>query len=141
MGTFFRRRYHKLLGDGSYSPDKVYAVSSQLDRTQNSAELVLAGLFPPQNQQVWNKHLLWQPVPVHIIPRKDDHLIKHRPACHRYNKKLNEYIKSSKIKKITKEQQSLFRYLEKNSGKSIRSIEDVTNLYDTLSVEHYLNKT
>lgn len=75
LGKYFRRRYEKLLGDGSYSPDKVFAVSSELDRTINSASLVLAGLFPPQNDEIWNKDLLWNPIPVYIVPRSRDYLI------------------------------------------------------------------
>lgn len=63
LGQFFSRRYEKLLGDGSYSPDKVYTQSSEMERTIMSAAMVLAGLFPPKNIQIWNKDLLWQPIP------------------------------------------------------------------------------
>lgn len=63
LGQFLSRRYKKLLGGGSYSSDKIYTQASEYERTIASASLVLAGLFPPKNNQIWNKDLLWQPIP------------------------------------------------------------------------------
>lgn len=34
------------------------------NRTIASAQLMLAGLLPPIEDQVWNEDLLWQPIPV-----------------------------------------------------------------------------
>lgn len=129
MGQFLRRRYHKLLGSGSHASDKVYVVSSEVQRTIDSAKLVLDGLFQNQNHQVQ----------VNVIPRKKDHLLIFRPSCARYNKKFTEYSKSSKIKAIAKQYEGLFHNLELYSGKSIRSIGDVRSLHDTLSVERFVN--
>lgn len=47
-----------------YTEDKVYVRSTDVTRTKMSAELVLAGLFPPSEIQTWNKNLNWQPIPV-----------------------------------------------------------------------------
>lgn len=40
-----------------------------------SAQATLAGLFPPTNEQVWNPDLLWQPIPVHTIPKDIDYMV------------------------------------------------------------------
>ena len=37
-----------------------------------SAYSVLAGLFPPIGDQVWNPGIPWQPIPVHTMPKEED---------------------------------------------------------------------
>lgn len=41
-----------------------------------SAAVNLAGLYPPSADQKWNNKLgnLWQPIPIHSIPRDLDHV-------------------------------------------------------------------
>ena len=34
-------------------------------RTMESAYCFLAGMYPPQGEQIWNPNLLWQPIPVY----------------------------------------------------------------------------
>ena len=46
--------------------------STNYDRTLMSASSVLAGLFPPAGDQVWNKDMPWQPIPVHTVPKDED---------------------------------------------------------------------
>lgn len=47
-----------------YTEDIVDVRSTDVTRTKMSAQLVLAGLFPPAEIQQWNDDLLWQPIPV-----------------------------------------------------------------------------
>lgn len=142
LGKFLRRRYEQLLGNGTYNPsEKVYAVSSELDRTINSATLVLAGLFPPKNEQVWNKDLLWQPIPVYILPKNTDYLIHNEGICDRLVEAIEEFEKTPKIKSLYNKYQALFEYLEIHSGTPIRGVEHVKDLHGTLDVERLKNKT
>lgn len=136
-----RRRYEKLLGDGSYSPDKVFTVSSALDRTINSASLVLAGLFPPQSHQVWNQDLPWQPIPVYSIPVTEDYLIKAENICPQYEKLRTEHEKSPEVQAKIERNHELFEYLEQNSGQKIRNLEQIKDLHGTFVVENSMNKT
>lgn len=139
LGEFFHRRYGSFLG--TYSPEKISILSSGLDRTINSANLVLAALFPPKDNQIWNKDLLWQPIAVHSIPTAIDYYITGEKACKRYLEALKKYENSTEIRALKEPNQELFGYLEKHSGQSVRTMEHLKDLQGTLDVEHRLNKT
>uniref|UniRef100_A0A1B6EL87 2-phosphoxylose phosphatase 1 n=2 Tax=Cuerna arida TaxID=1464854 RepID=A0A1B6EL87_9HEMI len=63
LGKKFRSLYNGFLGQ-IYRPTEFKALSTPMGRTLQSAELFLAGLFPPTGFQMWNKNLQWQPIPV-----------------------------------------------------------------------------
>lgn len=63
LGRFLREQYGNFLGD-TYTEDKLYVRSTDVSRTKMSAQLVLAGLMPPNSEQTWNPELGWQPIPV-----------------------------------------------------------------------------
>jgi len=46
-----------------------------------SAYCNLAGMFPAQGSEVWNDKLLWQPIPVHTVPKDTDFVSS---KCHLY---------------------------------------------------------
>lgn len=135
------RRYGEFLGNGTYSPEKISVFSSGIDRTINSANLVLAGLFPPKNEQIWNEQLLWQPIAVHSIPDPIDYYISGETACARYLKARADYGKSPEIQALIDEHKELFEYVEKNAGTPIRTIQQIKDIYEVFDVETRLNKT
>lgn len=119
----------------------MFTVSSEKDRTIDSASLVLAGLFPPQNHQVWNEELPWQPIPVYIIPKPRDYLIIAEEICPRFEKALKDYQQTPKVQELLETNRELFEYLEMHAGQPIRNIEQLKDLHGTLEVEAHLNKT
>lgn len=65
LGEQLRARYHNfLLPYGNTVGDDVKVVTTAVDRCYLSAALLLAGFYPPDEKQVWNNQLLWQPVPI-----------------------------------------------------------------------------
>lgn len=139
LGKFLLRRYGHFLG--TYSPEKVSAISSGFDRTINSANLVLAAMFPPKGMQIWNENLPWQPIAVHSIPDQIDYFISGEMACARYLKAREEYGRSPEIRAFIDSHKALFAYVESNTGTPIRTIEQFKDIFETLDVEHRLNKT
>ncbi len=39
-----------------------------------SAECMLAGLYPPEDTQIWNPNISWQPISVHTTPMDIDNV-------------------------------------------------------------------
>lgn len=77
-----RKRYTVLLGDGKYSPNKVYVRASDNERTIVSAAANLRGLFP--NQPILNDEFGRIPIPIHTVPLEFDNIIGIERPCLRY---------------------------------------------------------
>lgn len=138
LGQFLRRRYGKLLGH-RYSAKDVYIQSTDVDRTIMSALANVAGLFAPTAEEVWNRDILWQPIPVHTIPERNDNAYK---DCPKYNFAIEKYVKESpEVQRIYTEYADLFAYWSKMCGLSIATTSDVYRLHNTLLVESENNKT
>lgn len=69
-----REHYDKFLGS-YYSPGLVYGQSTDVPRAQMSLQLVIAGLFPPGQEQMWNPRLPWLPVSTVSVPSDIDGLL------------------------------------------------------------------
>lgn len=68
-GLFLRHNYSDLLSDNYH---EAYARSADKDRCIESAQLLLNGVYRPKGKWIWNKDALFQAVPVHTVPSKDD---------------------------------------------------------------------
>nr|CAD7434697.1 unnamed protein product [Timema monikensis] len=134
LGKLFRQRYQGFLSR-LYSPKEMHMESSANDRCLMSAELVLAGLYPPIGSQVWNHELNWQPIPVHSTPRLQDKLIVMKKPCPRYEQELKQAYLSPDIVQVNLDNAELYSYLTEKTGKDIDSILEVEYLYNTLEIE------
>uniref|UniRef100_A0A3B5MHQ8 Lysosomal acid phosphatase n=1 Tax=Xiphophorus couchianus TaxID=32473 RepID=A0A3B5MHQ8_9TELE len=56
----------------SYIRHEILVRSTDVDRTLMSAEANLAGLYPPEGQQIFQPSLKWQPIPVHTVPENEE---------------------------------------------------------------------
>uniref|UniRef100_A0A8D0GB59 acid phosphatase n=1 Tax=Sphenodon punctatus TaxID=8508 RepID=A0A8D0GB59_SPHPU len=94
LGKYLRNRYKNFL-NATYVRKEIYILSTDYDRTIMSAQATLASLFPPTGSQIWNPKILWQPIPVHVVPQSLDQI--HFPIrnCPRYLQ-LQEETKTSK---------------------------------------------
>lgn len=139
LGQYFRRRYAKLIGP-KYSVNKVYVRSTDLDRTIMSAQANLAGLFPPINEEKWSDELPWQPIPVHTVPWKLDHVLAGGRPCPRFQVAREKYLNEDPvIQKTLVEYADLLKDLTEKSGEEVKTIADVFYLHNILSCQKSRN--
>lgn len=106
-----------------------------------SAESNLAGLFPPEGNQVWNRDISWQPIPIHTVPEALDSVLAAKKPCARYNQALKKYQSSPEFQALLKKYKPLFQYLEEKSGGPVKSFDQAQYLYNTLWIENLKNYT
>lgn len=101
LGRFLRKRYTGFLSE-DYERHEIYIRSTDIDRTLMSAEVNLAGLFPPNGSQIFNPDLKWQPIPIHTVPEDEERLLAFPVEnCPRYQELMNETIKSDSFVNMT----------------------------------------
>lgn len=105
-----------------------------------SAYANLAGMFPPENEEIWNKNLLWQPVPVHTVPENLDELYTGK-KCDRYAREMKKYVESNEFMSLLEAHKALFKYLEANAGSKMETVHDVLILFNTLFIQTLRNRT
>ena len=69
IGKMLRENYDEFLGP-IYKKSDVYAFSSFKDRTKESLMLVLSSLYPPVDDQKWNKEINWIPHALYSLPKE-----------------------------------------------------------------------
>ncbi|KAJ8931199.1 hypothetical protein NQ314_015922, partial [Rhamnusium bicolor] len=99
-----------------------------------NVKLVLAGLFPPVGDQIFEPGLYWQPIPYNFLPRNQDKLLL-GILCPNYKKFYARLTKSKKLQKDYYENRDLFKYLSVNSGWNISDYNDIFYLYFGLRSE------
>jgi len=121
-----------------------------------SAECHLAGLFHPNDNQIWYPNLAWQPIPVHTIAKEQDQfeqvmcnwedsfnflvtqdlLPVLESECPRYEL-LAQLNSSPDVRKRLDTNKEMLDYLAVKSGLNMTEIDDIEYLYDTLFNEVY----
>ncbi|CAG9821600.1 unnamed protein product [Phaedon cochleariae] len=140
LGKWLRARYEGFLPTAYYYED-ITVHSSNVDRCLMSATANLAGLYPPEETQVWNPSLLWQPIPVHTKPQSDDAVLAAHKSCRKYDMTYDGTMFSEHFQEIFKKNSELFEYLSVNSGNNISDFNSYTNLWNTLYIEALYNLT
>lgn len=106
-----------------------------------SAESNLAGLFPPTNQEIWNRNILWQPIPIHTIPEKLDYILAAKKSCPAYDEELSEVRNSEEFVKLDDKLSYLYEYLTEHTGKRVNTLEGIQRINSTLNIEVIYNMT
>ncbi|XP_044291682.1 lysosomal acid phosphatase isoform X2 [Varanus komodoensis] len=135
LGQVLRRRYNGFL-NASYNRQEIFIRSTDFDRTLMSAEANLAGLYPPEGQQVFNPNVSWQPIPVHTVPDSVEQLLKFPLSpCPRYEQLQNETRQTEEYRNRTIQNMEFLEMVANMTGVQDVSLESVWSIYDTLFCE------
>ncbi|XKL69244.1 hypothetical protein PGB90_007013 [Kerria lacca] len=121
VGQYFKSRYGPLTGE-TYNSKKIKINSSFYNLVQESAGCFLSGYFPPTCSEIWNPHIYWQPIPIHVIPNNYDNIIDYKSGCPLKDKLRKQfYAKNPKVNNICQKYGSLLNYIQQNSGFKLNS--------------------
>ncbi|XP_017042311.1 venom acid phosphatase Acph-1 [Drosophila ficusphila] len=135
IGKQLRQRYKDFL-PSYYQPDMIRAQSSESPRTLMSMQMVLAGLFPPENTPMeWNLMLNWQPIPIVMEPEATDVRLRMKAPCPRYDEAVLEVINLPEVQQLHSESADLLQELTNLTGLNVTHAHDVTNVFITLQTE------
>lgn len=146
LGQWLRQRYGNVLLSPQYTPNEIYVRSTDVDRTLQSAECNLAGLYTPSGNQVWNRNLAWQPTSVHTIPSDEDWLIGSSvPKCPVFKNATSQLETVHEIKELLKSAKPIMKIIKEHSGLpityTIDGLNKVNKFRQTLFIEAFYNKT
>ncbi|KYN02993.1 Venom acid phosphatase Acph-1 [Cyphomyrmex costatus] len=139
LGLLLRDKYENFIGN-LYYPPNVYARSTWISRTKMTLQLVLAGLFPPEDIQKWNSELSWQPVDMIYFPMNEDDLL-FSMKCSEYNKAYKNVLQNAEVKKKIKQFEDLMKITSQYTGNNITSLVDLVSLYNILYAESSMGLT
>ncbi|KRY86756.1 Lysosomal acid phosphatase [Trichinella pseudospiralis] len=135
LGRFLRHRYENFLPK-NYSSHEIFIRSTDVNRTLMSALANLAALFEPTSDDMWNKNLSWQPIPVHTVPRDLDNVLNLEAKCPAAEKLQMEVWHSDEAMSIVKTNEALFELLRLNTGLPMNTLEEISTVYDPLHCAH-----
>ncbi|KAJ8966361.1 hypothetical protein NQ317_011936 [Molorchus minor] len=133
IGKALKERYKTFLGE-YYYPEIIEAYSTDYNRTKMSLQLVLAGLFPPSSEQIWEESIPWQPVPYNYLPKYEDKVLL-GVLCPNYLKLYEEVSSSPEMQEVFSGHQTEFDYISEHTGLNVTRFYDVYNLYFGISTE------
>ena len=143
LGSELRKRYidkFKLLSP-KYANNDIYARSTDFNRTIQSAESFLSGLYPLGLGPVLANGTpalpaAYQPIPIRTLPvPMDNLLLAHDAQIDKFNKMCEKYVYSSDEWKVEESKYlGKFKSWSNILGSNIQSIKDLFNIGDNLNV-------
>lgn len=141
LGKFLKLRYYHNLLNGN--PRKVYIRSSDLDRSLESAQALLAGLNPPKNRWLWsttNELNNWQPKAIHTTTLNSDDMLSDEPNCFRLDTATAKWKNSTRYQQLLSEFRHDLQTLRSNTGLDFEDdLEMLADVEDALTTRKAYN--
>ncbi|XP_025412353.1 lysosomal acid phosphatase-like isoform X2 [Sipha flava] len=138
VGQALRERYLGFLHPlQRYTPSEIDVSTTEVDRCYQTAGYLLAGMYPPNEEQTWNKDLKWQPIPIKTSLSKDHQKFSNDPRlCPKYAMELHE--KCENIMK-TENVKTFISYLKNHTSNPLTTTFEVLKLVDAIYTERMAN--
>ncbi|WKY01251.1 hypothetical protein Q1695_015333 [Nippostrongylus brasiliensis] len=131
LGKWLRARYGKWLGN-RFDRNEIFVRSSDFNRTLMSAQVNMAGFFPPSKSELWDNALAWQPIPVHTVPKSIDKELCESIECPTASEELSRLWRSDLVRKMEDENKDIVEYLKLHSGIPNFEFRKLWMVYDNL---------
>lgn len=113
---------------------EIKIVSTEYDRTIESALSNLAGMYPPVAEDEFVVgNMPWQPIPVRSTPAAYDVFLG-LADCPAYSSELQAVMKSQPIADLLADAKPLFAYITQHSGHNVTTIAAAVSIYDNLII-------
>ncbi|XP_012234223.2 venom acid phosphatase Acph-1 [Linepithema humile] len=132
LGLLLKKLYDNFLGSVYFQPH-IYARSTHYVRSKMSLQLVLAALFPPNNQQRWHNALLWQPTNVRYVSPHEDGLMM--PYLFPIYKEAYQKVLNTELLKRTEKYRDLMKEVSVYAGHNITDIFRLGMVHHTINVQ------
>ncbi|KAF2356639.1 Histidine phosphatase superfamily clade-2 [Trinorchestia longiramus] len=134
LGEWLRSRYSALLSS-HWNTSEIEVRSTSVDRTLNSAQANLQGLYAGMEpDRRFDKTLNWSPVPVYTAPSHADQLLNLDDWCPRIPVEVSRMEEDPAVAALTAECAPLFELLTAKLGQSVHSIVDVDFVHDYFKI-------
>uniref|UniRef100_A0A0M3IHL5 Lysosomal acid phosphatase n=1 Tax=Ascaris lumbricoides TaxID=6252 RepID=A0A0M3IHL5_ASCLU len=135
LGQFFRRRYGSFIGE-SFNVNDISLLSSSSDRAVVSAQAMLRGFFPANQQSMWLQGELWQPIPFSSMTSDQDDPVSRkcwmlRPTdyvCPKYDSAMSSFEQVTE--EVDNEYSDVFELLSNVTGFEKVGFHEATSLYN-----------
>ncbi|XP_076251276.1 venom acid phosphatase Acph-1-like [Rhynchophorus ferrugineus] len=131
IGLLLRQRYKSYLGD-VLNLKYNYARSTGMSRTKASLELVLAGLWPPRNEEKFWPCLNWQPIPFYY---DDDDMELNGRKCQTYRDAYKVAYNSTEIQSAISSYQEWYDYMSNYTGEDYSTPSDIFGFFMDISAQ------
>ena len=98
-------------------------------------------MYQPVDADVWNPDILWQPIPVHTTPEKQDEILAGKKLCPSYEYAYKKLQETDEFRNLNAHYKPLYEYLTNHTGRQVNNIVGAQYIYSNLLIESFNNFT
>ncbi|XP_019870445.1 venom acid phosphatase Acph-1 isoform X2 [Aethina tumida] len=138
LGKALRERYDKFLGK-DWNSEVVEAWSSDTGRSKMTLLLVLARLFPPQEEEILEEGLNWQPIPYSHKPLSKDNMF-FGIINPNFKKLYSDYEQGNEVQTTMNDYKDIIEFIKLHAGYKNPTLFDMFALYGTLLTQKVVDE-